>query len=327
MLKCLSGSGGGGGGAPTDAEYIVSALNGSLSADRLLVNTTTVTWDFSTASQAKANVTGALLVANNLNDVANVATSRTNLGVTATGADTTYTFRANNLSDVANAATSRTNLGVTATGADTAYAFRSNNLSDLANAGTARTNLGLAALAVLATVGTAQIDNDAVTYAKIQNVTDARLLGRSAGSAGDTQELTVGAGLSLTGGALAASANGLKRSFGIVIDGGGSAITTGIKGDIVIPYTGTITQWTLVADQSGSIVIDVWKDTYANYPPTVADTIAGSEKPTLSTATKNQDTNLTTWATAVTAGDTVRFNVDSVTTVTRATLVVEMTLT
>lgn len=48
------------------------------------------------------------------------------------------------------------------------------------------------------------IDNDAVTYAKIQNVTDARLLGRSAGSNGDAQEVTVGIGLTLASAALAA---------------------------------------------------------------------------------------------------------------------------
>jgi hypothetical protein len=42
------------------------------------------------------------------------------------------------------AASARTNLGVSGTGADTTYAFRANNLSDLASAFTARTNLGLA---------------------------------------------------------------------------------------------------------------------------------------------------------------------------------------
>ncbi|MBP6912351.1 MAG: hypothetical protein KBB86_00260, partial [Candidatus Pacebacteria bacterium] len=49
---------------------------------------------------------------------------------------------------------------------------------------------------------TLDIADDAVTFAKIQNITDARLIGRSAGSSGDAQEITVGTGLSLAGGAL-----------------------------------------------------------------------------------------------------------------------------
>lgn len=54
---------------------------------------------------------GDLLAANNLFDVASSATSRINLGVTATGADASYCKVANNLNDVT-AATARTNLGL-----------------------------------------------------------------------------------------------------------------------------------------------------------------------------------------------------------------------
>lgn len=112
-----------------------------------------------------------------------------------------------------------------------------------------------------------------------------------------------------------------------IIDGGGSAITTGVKGDIMIPFNCTVLGWDIVADQSGSIVVDVWKDTYANFAPTVADTITGTEKPTLSSAVKNQDIALSTWTTALTRNDWLRFNVDSASTVTRVTLALRVVRT
>jgi len=116
-----------------------------------------------------------------------------------------------------------------------------------------------------------------------------------------------------------------KGTVSLTIDGGGSVITTGEKGYIQMPYSGTITGWTVLGDQVGDIVIDVWKDTYANFPPTVADTIAGSEKPTLSSANKNQDLSLSTWTTSVSTGDIIAFNVDSAATVTRVQLQIQIT--
>jgi hypothetical protein len=94
-----------------------------------------------------------------------------------------------------------------------------------------------------------------------------------------------------------------------------------------VPFACTITGWELVADASGSVVIDIWKDTYANYPPLVADTITGSAKPTITTATKAQSTTLTGWTTSLAAGDYLEVNVDSVTTITNVTLTLTVTRT
>jgi len=105
-----------------------------------------------------------------------------------------------------------------------------------------------------------------------------------------------------------------------VIGGGAGAITTGIKGDIELPFAGVITAVRLLADQTGSLVVDIWKQTYASYPATVTQTITASAKPTLSSALKSQDTTLTGWTTAFAAGDILRINVDSAATVTRVTL-------
>jgi len=64
-------------------------------------------------------------------------------------------------------------------------------------------------ITVSGTGATWTIDNDAVTYAKIQNVsTDSRLLGRATAGAGDVEEITIGTGLTLTGTTLSASGGG-----------------------------------------------------------------------------------------------------------------------
>ena len=144
----------------------------------------------------------------------------------------------------------------------------------------------------------------------------------------DKMILDTAGNLTVTGNVTSPNITALATAvLAFVIDGGGSAITTGIKGDLEIPFNCTITGWTLLADQTGSIVIDVWKDGYVNYPPTVADTITASAKPTVSSSTKGPSSTLTGWAPAIVAGQTLRFNVDSAATITRVTISLKVTRT
>ena len=115
-----------------------------------------------------------------------------------------------------------------------------------------------------------------------------------------------------------------SRSVGITIDGGGSPITTGFKGTLRLPFGGLITRWTLLADQAGGLVIDIWKGPFASSPPTVAETITGSDKPTLISEQQAEHAVPETWVAEVAAGDVMAFNVDSVDTITRVSLTLDV---
>lgn len=118
--------------------------------------------------------------------------------------------------------------------------------------------------------------------------------------------------------------------FQFIVDGGGAVPTTGIKGYLYIPFACTLTQVDALADQSGSIVVNIYKCTYAQFDassthPVVGDKITSSTPPTISTATKSTDSTLTSWTKTFAAGDILAFNVDSVTSITRCTLSLKVT--
>lgn len=112
-----------------------------------------------------------------------------------------------------------------------------------------------------------------------------------------------------------------------IIDGGGSAIIPGVKGAVVIPFNCVISRWSLMADATGSIQLDIWKATYASYPPTVADSISPSNKALISAAAKASSSTLTGWNTTINADDVLVFKVDSATTISRVTLGLSLTRT
>ena len=275
--------GAGGGGAPVSAEYLVKTADGTLTAERVVGDSTSVAANWTTAGQVtftRSALTGDVTAAANSN-----ATTIANgvVGTAKLGQDITTAGKA--LLDDADAAAQRTTLGlgtlatqsgtfsgtssgtntgdqtislsgdVTGTGTGSFAATiaagavttakmggdvtaAGKALLDDADAAAQRTTLGLGTLATQSgtfsgtSSGTntgdqtisltgdvtgsgtgsfaATIANDAVTYAKIQNVSAAsKLLGRgSAAGAGDVEEITLGTGLTMSGTTLSASGGG-----------------------------------------------------------------------------------------------------------------------
>jgi hypothetical protein len=112
------------------------------------------------------------------------------------------------------------------------------------------------------------------------------------------------------------------------LDGNGAALPVAvIKGQLRVPYNCTITSWELVSNETGSIEIDIEKDTYANFPPTSADSITGSARPTITASNKAQSSTLTGWATALNEGDYLKVEVLSVSAITQASLTLRVTRT
>ena len=115
-----------------------------------------------------------------------------------------------------------------------------------------------------------------------------------------------------------------RRNVEFKLGGLGTVIPSGVGGFVHMPCSGLIVGATVLSTDpavlTGSIVLDVWKDSYANFPPTVADTITASAKPTITGAKKAQDTTLTGWTKTVVPNDVIGVNVDSVSTFTSASL-------
>jgi hypothetical protein len=98
-----------------------------------------------------------------------------------------------------------------------------------------------------------------------------------------------------------------------------AVITTSAISELLrASYSGTITKWTIDADATGDIVIDVLKN---------GSTITASAKPTLSSASTASSSTLTGWTTTFTREDTFKIVVDSASTVKYITLTLYVTRT
>ena len=123
--------------------------------------------------------------------------------------------------------------------------------------------------------------------------------------------------------ALAAAAD-LTRTVNYVIDSGSLPMQTGDKGKLTIDVTGVIEQIRVLSDQTGDIVFEIEKCTFADYPNFTSITNSASVQ--LTNTDKYFDDVLNNWTSTITAGEILRFNVISVNNIRRLLISLKLKL-
>ena len=112
----------------------------------------------------------------------------------------------------------------------------------------------------------------------------------------------------------------------------GHVLGTGLAGYLVAPYGGVINGYAMLADASGSIAVDIWRCSYAQFDagvthPVLADSICGGNLPAIVSDVKVQGA-ATGWITAFSPNDVLAYNVYSTSgTISQLTLSLNVTKT
>lgn len=188
IVKVDDTTSGGGGGAPTSAQYILAATNGSLPNGRVLANSFSVEWDVSVAGQVSANLGSGVLPAVigvaagyfaplvHVHAASDITSGTFGTSMIADGAITDAKIRDGAaLSVVGRSANSTGDVADIAAGTDGHVLRRSG------------TTLGFG------TIATGGVADDAVTDAKLRNSAALSVIGRSANSTGDPADIAASA--------------------------------------------------------------------------------------------------------------------------------------
>ncbi len=123
--------------------------------------------------------------------------------------------------------------------------------------------------------------------------------------------------------ALAAAAD-LTRTVNYVIDSGSLPMQIGDKGKLSLDVTGVIESITVLCDQTGDIVFDISKCTFADYP--AFNSITAAQRVQLTNSNKYFDDVLNNWTTTIVAGEILNFSVISVTDIRRLLISLKLKL-
>ena len=123
--------------------------------------------------------------------------------------------------------------------------------------------------------------------------------------------------------ALAAAAD-LTRTVNYVVDSGSLPMQTGDKGKLTIDVTGVIENIRVLSDQTGDIVFEISKCSFADYPNFTS--ITGGSRVQLTNSDKYFDDVLNSWTTTINAGDILNFNVVSVNNIRRLLISLKLKL-
>jgi hypothetical protein len=163
--------------------------------------------------------------------------------------------------------------------------------------------------------GTDWVNGPISVASTLEDLTDVVITGVTAG------EALLYNGTDWVNGPVATSSEG---TLGIVFDGfGGTIIANQQYPFLTVPFNCTIDNWSIVADTTGDIEIDIWRLNAAI--PTVADSIVNSNYITLTAGQINSGTPTGWTSVNLLAGDIINFNVRMATTIIKATLTLKIT--
>ena len=94
-----------------------------------------------------------------------------------------------------------------------------------------------------------------------------------------------------------------------------ATLVVGAAADIWVPFAGTITEVRMLATESGSCQVGIWKTPFSLFPPTATNSITASATPAMVATQSYENSTLTGWTTTITKNDMIRFRVDSAVTI------------